>query len=53
MLSSFSVFVFVVILCLLMIVYLCFCVDFTFEYIQREGLRDPIVFEIADGLGLQ
>ncbi|XP_041653500.1 lysine-specific demethylase 2A [Cheilinus undulatus] len=27
--------------------------DFTFEYIQREGLRDPIVFEKADGLGIQ
>uniref|UniRef100_A0A8C8DUZ1 [histone H3]-dimethyl-L-lysine(36) demethylase n=1 Tax=Oryzias sinensis TaxID=183150 RepID=A0A8C8DUZ1_9TELE len=27
--------------------------DFTFEYIQREGLRDPIVFETSDGLGLQ
>ncbi|KAE8285889.1 Lysine-specific demethylase 2A [Larimichthys crocea] len=27
--------------------------DFTFEYIQREGLRDPIVFERGDGLGIQ
>uniref|UniRef100_A0A8C4GUC4 [histone H3]-dimethyl-L-lysine(36) demethylase n=1 Tax=Dicentrarchus labrax TaxID=13489 RepID=A0A8C4GUC4_DICLA len=27
--------------------------DFTFEYIQREGLRDPIIFEIGDGLGIQ
>ncbi|XP_054647718.1 lysine-specific demethylase 2A [Dunckerocampus dactyliophorus] len=27
--------------------------DFTFEYIQREGLRDPIIFEQAEGLGLQ
>ncbi|XP_062856965.1 lysine-specific demethylase 2A isoform X2 [Trichomycterus rosablanca] len=27
--------------------------DFTFEYIQREGLRDPIIFPKADGLGLQ
>ncbi|XP_061581460.1 lysine-specific demethylase 2A isoform X2 [Cololabis saira] len=27
--------------------------DFTYEYIQREGLRDPIIFENADGLGLQ
>uniref|UniRef100_A0A671VIU2 [histone H3]-dimethyl-L-lysine(36) demethylase n=1 Tax=Sparus aurata TaxID=8175 RepID=A0A671VIU2_SPAAU len=27
--------------------------DFTFEYIQREGLRDPIVFETGDGLGIQ
>uniref|UniRef100_A0A673A316 [histone H3]-dimethyl-L-lysine(36) demethylase n=1 Tax=Sphaeramia orbicularis TaxID=375764 RepID=A0A673A316_9TELE len=26
--------------------------DFTFEYIQREGLRDPIVFEKADDLGI-
>uniref|UniRef100_A0A667XUR6 [histone H3]-dimethyl-L-lysine(36) demethylase n=1 Tax=Myripristis murdjan TaxID=586833 RepID=A0A667XUR6_9TELE len=25
--------------------------DFTFEYIQREGLRDPLIFEKADGLG--
>uniref|UniRef100_A0A8C2ZKA8 [histone H3]-dimethyl-L-lysine(36) demethylase n=1 Tax=Cyclopterus lumpus TaxID=8103 RepID=A0A8C2ZKA8_CYCLU len=23
--------------------------DFTFEYIQREGLRDPIIFDNADG----
>uniref|UniRef100_A0AAY5EDR7 [histone H3]-dimethyl-L-lysine(36) demethylase n=1 Tax=Electrophorus electricus TaxID=8005 RepID=A0AAY5EDR7_ELEEL len=27
--------------------------DFTFEYIQREGLRDPIIFPKSDGLGLQ
>ncbi|KAM6924218.1 lysine-specific demethylase 2A isoform 1-T1 [Xenentodon cancila] len=27
--------------------------DFTYEYIQREGLRDPIIFKTADGLGLQ
>uniref|UniRef100_A0A8C2ZHA6 [histone H3]-dimethyl-L-lysine(36) demethylase n=1 Tax=Cyclopterus lumpus TaxID=8103 RepID=A0A8C2ZHA6_CYCLU len=27
--------------------------DFTFEYIQREGLRDPIIFDNADGLGIQ
>lgn len=27
--------------------------DFTFEYIQREGLRDPIIFESAEGLGIQ
>uniref|UniRef100_A0A667Y1D2 [histone H3]-dimethyl-L-lysine(36) demethylase n=1 Tax=Myripristis murdjan TaxID=586833 RepID=A0A667Y1D2_9TELE len=27
--------------------------DFTFEYIQREGLRDPLIFEKADGLGIQ
>uniref|UniRef100_A0A4W6DI65 Lysine demethylase 2A n=1 Tax=Lates calcarifer TaxID=8187 RepID=A0A4W6DI65_LATCA len=27
--------------------------DFTFEYIQKEGLRDPIVFKRADGLGIQ
>lgn len=34
----------------------CVCVsfpDFTFEYIQREGLRDPIIFDTADGLGIQ
>ncbi|XP_071313131.1 lysine-specific demethylase 2A [Trachinotus anak] len=27
--------------------------DFTFEYIQREGLRDPIIFKTADGLDIQ
>ncbi|XP_076878503.1 lysine-specific demethylase 2A isoform X2 [Brachyhypopomus gauderio] len=27
--------------------------DFTFEYIQREGLRDPVIFPKSDGLGLQ
>ncbi|XP_061106600.1 lysine-specific demethylase 2A isoform X2 [Conger conger] len=27
--------------------------DFTFEYIQKEGLRAPIVFEKPDGLGIQ
>ncbi|KAM9377561.1 lysine-specific demethylase 2A [Pholidichthys leucotaenia] len=27
--------------------------DFTFEYIQREGLRDPIIFKTANGLGIQ
>ncbi|KAM9741807.1 lysine-specific demethylase 2A isoform 1-T2 [Menidia menidia] len=27
--------------------------DFTYEYIQREGLRDPIIFKKADGLGIQ
>uniref|UniRef100_A0A671MYZ8 [histone H3]-dimethyl-L-lysine(36) demethylase n=1 Tax=Sinocyclocheilus anshuiensis TaxID=1608454 RepID=A0A671MYZ8_9TELE len=27
--------------------------DFTFEYIQREGLRDPIIFKKADGLGIK
>uniref|UniRef100_A0A8C5HG71 [histone H3]-dimethyl-L-lysine(36) demethylase n=1 Tax=Gouania willdenowi TaxID=441366 RepID=A0A8C5HG71_GOUWI len=27
--------------------------DFTFEYIQRGGLRDPIIFDKAEGLGLQ
>ncbi|KAM4586150.1 lysine-specific demethylase 2A isoform 1-T2 [Fundulus diaphanus] len=27
--------------------------DFTYEYIQREGLRDPIIFKMTDGLGLQ
>ena len=27
--------------------------DFTFEYIQKEGLREPIIFKTADGLGLQ
>ncbi|KAM4621990.1 lysine-specific demethylase 2A isoform 1-T2 [Polymixia lowei] len=27
--------------------------DFTFEYIQREGLRTPIIFEKGDGLGIE
>ncbi|XP_051983254.1 lysine-specific demethylase 2A-like isoform X3 [Xyrauchen texanus] len=27
--------------------------DFTFEYIQRGGLRDPIIFERPDGLGMK
>ncbi|XP_055015145.1 lysine-specific demethylase 2A [Boleophthalmus pectinirostris] len=27
--------------------------DFTFEYIQKEGLKDPIVFKKSDGLGIQ
>ncbi|KAF3693941.1 Lysine-specific demethylase 2A [Channa argus] len=27
--------------------------DFTFEYIQREGLRDPIIFNTTEGLGIQ
>ncbi|XP_076831629.1 lysine (K)-specific demethylase 2Aa isoform X3 [Brachyhypopomus gauderio] len=27
--------------------------DFTFEYIQRGGLRDPIIFERPDGLGIK
>uniref|UniRef100_A0A3B5KYB0 [histone H3]-dimethyl-L-lysine(36) demethylase n=1 Tax=Xiphophorus couchianus TaxID=32473 RepID=A0A3B5KYB0_9TELE len=27
--------------------------DFTYEYIQREGLRDPIIFKTTDGLGIQ
>ncbi|XP_056129487.1 lysine-specific demethylase 2A isoform X3 [Lampris incognitus] len=27
--------------------------DFTFEYIQREGLREPIIFDKADGLGIE
>uniref|UniRef100_A0A3Q0RFE1 [histone H3]-dimethyl-L-lysine(36) demethylase n=1 Tax=Amphilophus citrinellus TaxID=61819 RepID=A0A3Q0RFE1_AMPCI len=27
--------------------------DFTFEYIQREGLRDPIIFKTTDGLGIE
>uniref|UniRef100_A0A8C9VIK2 [histone H3]-dimethyl-L-lysine(36) demethylase n=1 Tax=Scleropages formosus TaxID=113540 RepID=A0A8C9VIK2_SCLFO len=27
--------------------------DFTLEYIQREGLRDPIIFEKPDGLGIK
>lgn len=32
---------------------LCVVSDFTFEYIQREGLRDPLVFVKSDGLGIQ
>uniref|UniRef100_A0A8C8CPL1 [histone H3]-dimethyl-L-lysine(36) demethylase n=1 Tax=Oncorhynchus tshawytscha TaxID=74940 RepID=A0A8C8CPL1_ONCTS len=27
--------------------------DLTFEYIQRGGLRDPIIFENPDGLGIK
>uniref|UniRef100_A0AAR2L3R7 [histone H3]-dimethyl-L-lysine(36) demethylase n=1 Tax=Pygocentrus nattereri TaxID=42514 RepID=A0AAR2L3R7_PYGNA len=27
--------------------------DFTFEYIQRGGLRDPIIFDRPDGLGIK
>uniref|UniRef100_A0A8C1X3M0 [histone H3]-dimethyl-L-lysine(36) demethylase n=1 Tax=Cyprinus carpio TaxID=7962 RepID=A0A8C1X3M0_CYPCA len=27
--------------------------DFTYEYIQRCGLRDPIIFERPDGLGIK
>ncbi|XP_058237611.1 lysine (K)-specific demethylase 2Aa isoform X2 [Hemibagrus wyckioides] len=27
--------------------------DFTFEFIQRGGLRDPIIFERPDGLGIK
>jgi len=27
--------------------------EFTFQYIQREGLRDPIIFEKADDLGIE
>lgn len=30
-----------------------FFADFTLEYIQREGLRDPIIFKKADGLGIK
>lgn len=30
-----------------------FFLEFTFEYIQREGLRDPIIFKTTDGLGMQ
>lgn len=27
--------------------------DFTYEFIQRGGLRDPIIFEKPDGLGIK
>uniref|UniRef100_A0A8C6TV26 [histone H3]-dimethyl-L-lysine(36) demethylase n=1 Tax=Neogobius melanostomus TaxID=47308 RepID=A0A8C6TV26_9GOBI len=27
--------------------------DFTYEYVQRGGLRDPIIFERPDGLGIK
>ena len=27
--------------------------DLTYEYIQRGGLRDPIIFEKPDGLGIK
>ncbi len=32
--------------------FLCF-LDLTYEFIQRGGLRDPIIFEKPDGLGLK
>lgn len=31
----------------------CFVIDFTYEFIQRSGLREPIVFEKPDGLGIK
>lgn len=27
--------------------------DFTVEYIQRGGLRDPLIFKSSDGLGIK
>lgn len=27
--------------------------DFTYEFIQRGGLRDPLIFEKPDGLGIK
>ncbi len=36
-----------------MIMCMVFFADFTLEYIQREGLRDPIIFKKADGLGIK
>lgn len=27
--------------------------DFTVEYIQRGGLRDPLIFRSSDGLGIK
>lgn len=31
----------------------CFVLDFTYEFIQRSGLRKPIIFEKPDGLGIK
>lgn len=31
----------------------CFVPDFTYEFIQRSGLREPIIFEKPDGLGIK
>lgn len=28
-------------------------VDFTYEYVQREALRTPLIFEVKDGLGVR
>lgn len=28
-------------------------VDFTYEYVQREALRTPLIFEAKDGLGIR
>ncbi|XP_031434162.1 lysine-specific demethylase 2B isoform X2 [Clupea harengus] len=27
--------------------------DFTYEYVQREALRTPLIFEVKDGLGIR
>lgn len=35
----------------MMLVY--FSADFTYAFIQRGGLRDPVVFEKPDGLGIK
>lgn len=32
---------------------LVFRLDFTYEFIQRSGLREPIIFEKPDGLGIK
>lgn len=31
----------------------CFVLDFTYEFIQRSGLREPIIFEKPEGLGIK
>ncbi|GCC42609.1 hypothetical protein chiPu_0026693, partial [Chiloscyllium punctatum] len=28
-------------------------VDFTFQYVQRDGLRCPLIFKKKDGLGIK
>jgi len=27
--------------------------DFSYEYIQKSGLRDPVLFEKPEGLGMK
>lgn len=41
----------IIVLCWMTLVY--FSADFTYAFIQRGGLRDPVVFEKPDGLGIK